>query len=258
VQARPGGYRPELAGELQGTTSIDAPSFAGLAEVWLEQRLGVLRLKAGQIDLSTEVGMLEPAGEFLNPSFGVSPTQMGFPTFPDPRPGVIGALEIEGQTLRVAAFSSRPGARPPDYGVVELDLRRGSVRAAAGAWQHRSVNGAPRQGMQLVAERRVVLSSGRLLDAYIRYGRSGQGLGVREHHAAGVVSNRFGREADLAGLAWTHVAVAVEAGRLHESIAELFYAWRATPWLELRPDLQLVHGPGGRGAIATMRVSISH
>lgn len=258
VQARPGGFRPALVGELQGTTSIDAPSYARVAEAWLEQRVGGLRLKAGRIDLATEVGLSSPAEEFLNPSFAVSPTQPGFPTFPDPRPGAVGELGDGVPSLRLAAFAVEPGSLTPDFGYAELDLRHGSLRGALGAWHRRPVDDAPRRGLQLVLERSAALPSGRTLDGFVRLAWSARGIGVRAHHAAGLVSNVAGRARDLAGIAWTHVVVDVASGSVHESILELFYAWRAAPWLELRPDLQLVRSPGVRGSIATLRVSVCH
>jgi porin len=258
VQARPGGYRPALVGELQGTTNIDAPSYARVAEAWLEQRAGALRLKAGRIDLATEVGLISPAEEFLNPSFAVSPTQPGFPTFPDPRPGAVGELGNGAPSLRLAAFAVEPGSLAPDFGYAELDLRHGSTRGALGAWHRRPGGDLPRRGLQLVLERGGRLASGRTLDGFLRFGWSARGSGVRAHHAAGLVSNAAGRAVDLAGIAWTHVVVDGGAATLEESILELFYAWRAAPWLELRPDLQLVRGPGVRGSIATLRLSICH
>jgi carbohydrate-selective porin OprB len=256
LQTRPGRYREALVGERQGHSNIDAPAYTRVAEAWLEQGLGALRLKAGRIDLSTELAHTAPADEFLNPSFAVSPTQAGFPTFPDPRPGVVAELASGGRALRLAGFAAA-GERA-DFGYAELELRRGRWRGAGGGWVRRASDHAPSRGLQLVADHTARFSSGRSIASFIRVGRAARGHGAVGHHALGVVSNAVGRAADLAGVALTHGRFLEEGRSMHEVTLELFYAYRAGGWLELRPDVQLVRGSGHDAAIAAVRISICH
>ena len=81
----------EETGDIQGISGIDADGRTQLAELWYEHSFldGALRIKLGKIDANSEFAFVEHGGEFLNASFGVSPTLMGLPTYPDPAGGIV-------------------------------------------------------------------------------------------------------------------------------------------------------------------------
>jgi porin len=78
-------------GDAQGFTNLEtARDVDELAELWYQQWLikDVVRLKIGKVDANTEFAFADNAGEFVNSSFGVSPTVLDMPTYPDPATGV--------------------------------------------------------------------------------------------------------------------------------------------------------------------------
>ncbi|MBI4719455.1 MAG: carbohydrate porin [Planctomycetes bacterium] len=60
-----------------------------------------------------------------------------------------------------------------------------------------------------------------------------------------------GRDADVTGLAFYHAnlsgRIQTAEGRHAESVVELMHAFRLTPWLTLKPDVQYIVNPGGDG-----------
>jgi porin len=70
-----GGAPSDLVGDVQGVSSLEAPSVVRLEEVWLQQNLLGNRLSwlAGRYDLNTEFYRLQSAALFLNSSFGIGP-----------------------------------------------------------------------------------------------------------------------------------------------------------------------------------------
>lgn len=147
------------AGSFQSISNADADGRTQLSEVWYQQVFGedVLRLKVGKIDANTEFAVSKYAAEFINSSFGVSPTILGIPTYPDPSTGFAVFLKpcsvaavsfglFDGAGQEGIATGSRGPATlfgPPSdlFMIGELSLtwqldgsRLG--RIAGGAWHH--------------------------------------------------------------------------------------------------------------------------
>ena len=72
-------------GDIQGVNNTDADGRTQISEAWYEQVMleKKLRIKAGKIDANTEFAYPEYGSEFLNSSFGISPTVFGLPAYPD-------------------------------------------------------------------------------------------------------------------------------------------------------------------------------
>ena len=89
-----GGNASDAIGDVQGFSNIDAASFNGIGEAWLEVKFlrDALRVKGGRIDANTEFAALHSSEEFLNSSMGYSPTIWGMPTYPNPGNGVLSGL----------------------------------------------------------------------------------------------------------------------------------------------------------------------
>jgi porin len=117
-----GGMPTEIVGDLQGTSSLQAPSAVRIEEAWLQQNLlgNRLSLLVGRYDLNSEFYRAQSAALFLNSSFGLAPelAQSGWngpSTFPrtsfgmrvavKPSPNVVWRTLISPQHL--------PGGAPP-------------------------------------------------------------------------------------------------------------------------------------------------
>lgn len=78
----------------QGLSSLDAASFVGPGEVWLEWSAGAdgkaggSRVKAGWVDANSEFAGTGAASDFANPSFGLSPVLAMLPSYPEPAPSL--------------------------------------------------------------------------------------------------------------------------------------------------------------------------
>jgi len=72
-------------------SNIDGNSRTSIYELWLQQTTlsNKLRVKVGKVDASSEFATVAIAADFLNASMGFSPTVMYFPTYPEPKPGIM-------------------------------------------------------------------------------------------------------------------------------------------------------------------------
>ncbi len=76
----------EVVGDIQGFDNADADGRTQISEVWYQQIFAnnQLRVKIGKVDANTEFAFPEYGANFLNSSFGHSPTLISMPTYPDP------------------------------------------------------------------------------------------------------------------------------------------------------------------------------
>ena len=76
-------------GDFQVYSNIDSPDFVQVSEFWYERDLfeGFLAVRVGKQDANAEFAVVDLGGDFVNSSFGVSPT-IPLPTFPLPTMGV--------------------------------------------------------------------------------------------------------------------------------------------------------------------------
>lgn len=77
-------------GDLQGYDNADSDGRTQINELWYEQLLfdNRLRIKIGKVDANSEFAFPENGGDFVNSSFGHSPTLIAMPTYPDPSTSV--------------------------------------------------------------------------------------------------------------------------------------------------------------------------
>ena len=117
-----GGNASDYVGDIQGFSNIDAASFNGIGEAWLEVKFlhDAMRVKGGRIDANTEFAALHSSEEFLNSSMGYSPTIWGMPTYPNPGNGVLSGLTAgEHFDVSVGAFEriQSVDGQPPAAGL---------------------------------------------------------------------------------------------------------------------------------------------
>ena len=258
------------AGPAQGFSNIDAPSRTTLYEGWLEQRLfsDRLRIKAGKIDANSEFAAVTIAADFLNSSMGFSPTIVGFPSYPLPKPGIniflqptstyglgVGVFKTDGMgTLSVVEPGVRWGqddeqAGQASIGYWRLDgtLQRFDGRRAQAATGFYSVVERsdwryPWRGQG--GERR--------LSTFLQLGTAENQISAITRHAGGggVLQQPFhGRPQDSIGVAgtWVHFSSAPQAGFswTGELVVETYYKATLSSHVTIVQDFQFVHHPGG-------------
>ncbi len=273
MYSRIGPNGSDVAGDLQGFSNIDAPAFTRLGEAWYEQRMaaGRWRIKAGRMDANRDFASIEASADFLNSSMGYSPTIRAFPTYPNPRPGIVGGGEFLGHLgVTAGMYRSAEGecedlasSSPHVFVVGELASRwtgasRLSGRATAGLWRHTGHRLSAGRYPAAVAHspfftlEQVVWpgSDGRAAVAFAQYGATPGVMGIDRHLGMGLAWNGPlpGRGNDMLGVAATSARMVTLEERLQrvvETSFAIFYKYEMTPWLALQPDLQYIRHPGG-------------
>lgn len=261
---------------------------------------GRARLKLGKADANADFAAVTLAGGFLSSSAGFSPTITGFPSYPDPAAGgavflqphrrlSLGAGLYDGATL--PGCHGRTGNRgastlwgaPAALFLVgeagagfELGARPG--RVAAGAWRHTAASShaagnarRPTSGSYLVLEQGLVAATTSedvpRMGLFAQVGLADGGASEIDRHLSlgfAWAGPWRSRPADSLGLLVSSVRLGSAAGSArrgrHETALEAFYDFRLRPWLGLKPDLQYIVDPGGRGGrgalVATVRASV--
>jgi carbohydrate-selective porin OprB len=266
----------EWAGDIQGFSNIDASSFAHFGEVWYQQAIipDRLRVKAGRMDANGEFAQVEAAGDFLNASMGYSPAILVFPTYPDPRLGLVvaadpashfgfsvGTFDIShtcedvAPTSRHAFVIAEARAR---WTVGGLDGRIG-----AGVWRHTGhvlesgeYPAAVAHSPFFTAEQTLWRAaddgdSPRSVSVFAQFATVDENVGIDRHASAGLVWNGPSRRLadDAVGAAVTSVRVAsLESGavqRHSETSVSVFFKHQLTPVLAVQPDVQYIVHPAG-------------
>ena len=89
------GLTEDFVGDTQVISNIDSfNNIAQVSEYWWEVGLldGVLIFRLGKQDLNTEFLVMDLAGDFLNASFGISPST-GFSSYPNPSMAAVGLVQ---------------------------------------------------------------------------------------------------------------------------------------------------------------------
>ncbi len=288
------GFSGRLVGDAQTVSNIDGPAGLRLASFWASREFDSIGgLKAGVIDLNTEFDVQTTASLFLNSSFGIGPdfSQAGTngpSIFPSTGLGLAGWWLPGGHwQVKAGLFEGTPGdpdhpgrttfSFSPDEGVLALLEVRNRIAPdfvlGLGVWHHTASFDAldPAEGKHSGNSGLYAIADGGLyapddaesgLSGWMRLGLADQRINsIAWSASTGLVLNApFGREADQAGLAVTHVQftgparrVALAAGgglRLGETTIEATWAFNFNSHLTLQPDLQLVLSPGGATADA--------
>lgn len=275
-------------GEAQTYSNIEAGRGVDqLAEIWYEQWLfdRTLRAKIGKVDANAEFAFIESAGDFLNASFGLTPTAFAFATFPEPAFSVnlfwypsdsmyLGAGVYDG----AAQEGVRTGTRGPStfFGSPADLLFIGEVgftwggdeslapgRLAVGGWHHNGTFDRLDGGRERGAEGLYALIEHAIfrqdptdsentvgVQAFLGGGVTrGQVAGVTHHLAGGLTwTGPFpDREDDRLGLgvSWLRFDRELGTDTRHECVIEALYALQVTPSITVQPGVQWFIRPGG-------------
>lgn len=251
-QTRNGPSGSEEAGDIQALDNIDADVRTQISELWFEQKFfeELIRVKIGKVDANSEFGYVETAGDFLNTSFGMTPTLFAMPTYPDPAMSVnlfvqpcewfyigFGLYDGAGQEgVRTGRRGPRTFfASPSDYFMIAEAGARWSLhgddlpgRLALGGWRHngrftRFDGGGEHatEGFYIVLEQAIFRENPDVKDdhqgigLFAQYGWADEKVSsIGQHLGAGMAWTGFvpGRDADVTGLGVTHVILSDEAG----------------------------------------------
>ncbi|WP_182864708.1 carbohydrate porin [Stieleria mannarensis] len=273
------GLTDDFIGDTQVISNIDSgDNIMQVSEYWWEFMLlhENITVRLGKQDLNTEFLVMDLASDFIQSSFGLSPSA-GFPSYPDPgMAAVLQAKLTDSATLKVGFWDSlADGGRwgfsdnEVTFSVLELEYRY--------ALADGDLPGTLDVGVGYQSEGQVVpgasLSSGygyyvqveqTLFRETPRQEEPVQGLGIFGSYfprfangsapissiddalVCGVVYTGLipGRDGDVAGAGYAWAGLH-QGGANEEAVVELFYKARLTPKLTVQPDLQYISTPSG-------------
>jgi porin len=249
---------------------------------------GVLRVKAGKVDANNEFDHSETASEFLHQSTGSSATLFTLPTYPDPATSLnvfvkpwkelqIGVGIYDGSYangVRTGSTGPRTFFRSAEdlFLISEVDWSWTAGRDAlpgrlgVGGWYstnrfarldggRATGTGAPYALLDQAVWRANPKDEkdGRGVSAFLMYGYADPAILFYDHNVGGGVSWTgpiAGRPDDVvgAGVQAVHFSRGYRARSELEASYELFYRVQVTPWFAVKPDLQYIANPGGKGA----------
>ena len=287
------------SGDAQVYSNIDATAFDALYSVYYEQRLidDQLDIKLGKMDANADFAYVNNGAAFIHSSPGFSPTILSFPSYPDPSTAVnmfwhdrrgpyLGAGVYDGATQDGIATGTRGPATffgPPDatFYIAEAgavyDFAGHPGRLGIGAWHHTGIferfdasEADHASGTYVVLDQTLYSAarSPRQLEGFAQYGRvNGAVSPFSDHVGAGVTLSApsTDRPDDAVGLMASYVVFSDAPGTDfkadYELAIEAFYAVQLGPILRLKPDLQYIANPGGRGlanaTVGTLRLEAS-
>ena len=286
-------------GDTQVYSNIDGPSFDALYSLWYQQDLidDQLAIKFGKMDANSDFAYVLNGTAFINSSPGFSPTIMGFPSYPDPSTAInifwrdkhgpyIGAGVYDGATQNSLNTGTRGpssffGAPNATFYIAEVGtsymIGQEPGRIGVGYWHHSGrftdiMTGANRRadGSYLVWDQGIYSSPNDMtaVDVFAQYAKTDDAISAIDTHIAGgaeFTGLLNGRPKDISGLMASYVGFsdAPGAGFVadYELTVEAFYGFRPVPWFELKPDMQYIINPGGRGVddalVGTLRARLA-
>ncbi|HVK60621.1 MAG TPA: carbohydrate porin [Bdellovibrionales bacterium] len=272
LQATHGDDPSQFVGDSQLTSNIEAPAdTAKLYEAWFEQKGfdGKASLLFGVYDLNSEFYVSEPAGLFLNSSFGIGTeiAQTGrVSIFPSPGLGLRVKAEVNDEFyLQTAVFEGTAG--DPDrihgtqikydpsegqYVIIEAAQHSENHKYAVGGWSFTQPGPVANTGVYIIGNQNLTEK----VAVFARYGTaSAEANRFRSNLGAGLVFTGLlpSRPEDQCGLAFTSVsngdvyvqtsnAAGVPVDR-DETTIELTYQISLGGDVSVQPDLQYVINP---------------
>ncbi|HEY7115259.1 MAG TPA: carbohydrate porin [Tepidisphaeraceae bacterium] len=257
---------------------------------------GALRVKAGKVDANSEFDRSTTAQEFLHQSTGSSATLFTMPTYPDAATSINifvkpnDRLQI-GFGLYDGSFAE--GIRTGDLGpatffhdaqdlflIAEIDQSwelgrdRLAGRLAVGGWY--STNRFARLdggqvtgtgGPYLVLDQALWRANpkdkddGRGIDLFLMYGYADPAIVIFDHNLGGGVSWTGpipGRPDDVVGMGFqsVHFSDGYQPTGRFETSYEAFYRIQVRPWFAVKPDLQYIANPGGKGTPDALALTV--
>lgn len=236
----------------QGLSNIDADPFIALQQVYLEQAVGPVVARAGQLDAAELYGGSEYAAGYMNPAMGFGPCLYGMPTWPLPQPGVSAQLTAGPAAWSAGAFlTDGQGVAATQVEARWATDQEGAGRVAAGGWGATSLDAG---AVWIVADQALPtigdVHSGVWTMAAIATPSPDQ---ARLHMGAGLVIEGLvpKRDADSLGVGATWVRL---ADTHEETVLEGYYTLGVTEAVSITTDVQhVLAGP----TAGTLRFAVS-
>lgn len=278
------GPTQRYTGDWQYIDNIDAQDFVGLQELWWDKVVfeDFMRVRVGKMDGSLEFGVLDLGGDFLNASFGITPTLGTLPQFPYTTFGVVsfwqltdelefkvGVLNGSGPIDPLPKPTSRyfggKGDRAFTIGQLtyrtDFDGKPGD--AHVGVWYDGQSYARLPDGIERRGNHGVYMGAEQMLwkenaedeeDAqgfgvFVQYGWCPDDINlIRYHIGGGAVWKGLieGRDDDTTGIGITRAEFSEYLpGQGAETTTEFFYKAPLNKYLTLQPDVQYVSSPNG-------------
>lgn len=263
-------------GDFQTYSNIDAPDFTQVSEFWYERDVieDFMAVRIGKQDANAEFAVVDLGGDFIQSSFGFSPT-IPLVTFPVPAMGITTFWQLS-DTLSFKAGVFDGGTTLDEWGFSEeghalsmFELKSTHELGGlpgdlhAGIWYHGGVFDQLSTGGTIKGNHGVYFGADQLIWKEAPWDEeSDQGIGVfaqyswvpqdrnelRWHLGGGVVYKGpiDCRDDDVLGLGYSRVEYGRHAaGQSAETVIELFYKAPIDDRLTLQPDLQYIGRPSG-------------
>jgi len=250
-------------------SNIDGNSRTSIYELWLQQTTlsNKLRVKVGKVDASSEFATVAIAADFLNASMGFSPTVMYFPTYPEPKPGIMsfvypndryfvgagvfrtngdGTLSIaEGGVNWIAGHNERSGKATLGFWHLQQELA-----CFDGDTAHRTHGFYSVLQQSLWRQTPGAPFHTREVSAFLQFGTGDGDMNpFTKHFGGGLVLNQPFSAHDAIGIGTTWVDFTHQPSAAFDSETELvieaYYKVQIHRNVTLEPDFQFFHNPGG-------------
>lgn len=272
------GITEDFVGDAQVISNIDSfDNIAQVSEYWWEFDLldEDIIVRLGKQDVNTEFLFIDMAADYIQSTFGLSPST-AFPTYPDQSMGAVVLARLSDDwRLKLGIWDAFAAGGNWGFSgndsilaIAELErtysLRHGELPGviAVGAVYESDgiVDGVPISEIQEyyvqceqwlwreeTSQAHTMQGLGTFLGYYPRIpGRLKSVDSVGDSFVAGVLYTGLlpSRDADVlgVGVAWTELFA---GGTDEEWVWELFYRWNLTEKLALQPDLQYIASPSG-------------
>jgi porin len=282
-----GRYSERDVDAAQNPNHNDGNGTTQVSEAWYQQNFWMdrIQLKAGKMDANNDFAYANGGTEFLNGSFGFSPTIVAFPSYPQsafganayylPKTGLYAGAGVYDGALQDHINVGERGPATLFDGTDDFFLI-GEVgakwtgnfpgRGGVGVWdatgtQHRFNGGSDdgTQGFYAVLDQTLWRSNPadikdqRGISFFAQYGYADPSVSLFEQHIGGGViwtGPLPKRDMDIVGAGVTYVDfTSARGGRMpekSETIVEGFYKIALTPFFSVKPDVEYVHNPDGR------------
>jgi porin len=268
------GLTNEIVGDFQTLSNIDAPARMQVGEYWWEKSFydELLTVRIGKQDVNSEFLVVDLAADFIQSSFGLSPS-LGVPTYPDTSFAAVALAQLtdsiemklgiwdgvpdgtnwgfsgSGITLTIAELEHRwkladdmfPGALDAGIGYVSGGTVDGFRQPQSWAWYA--------QLEQIVYhESRESEDEPQGLGFFLQYSSSYDEPDVLlpEHFGVGLVYRGLvpTRDNDTLGLGMAR-ALLNFGGTGRENAVELFYKMQISEHAMVQPEMQYIVSPSG-------------
>ena len=249
----------DLAQDVLGFSNIDAKHFSAWQEVNLHWHNESTLIRIGQLDANANFATLAHAEHFINASFGLTPTALPLPTYPDMEYGLYAEHQLT-SNMGVSVGYYRPdevddtGEQQPLWMGSLCWLCNDNITANVGYWRvkHKHVESITGAFAYLEGNITEKLHGFSLFSINDRP----QSQELKKHLKIGFTYDApFGIAQQQIGIGYSRVL-----GIDNETVFELFYLLPINDFINLQPDLQWLDNTTNNhlnSLIATLRMNIA-